>query len=589
MIDESKINEIIDKTDMVGLVSEFVTLSKRGKNYFGLCPFHDDQSPSFSVSPDKKIAKCMSCGEGGNPINFLRKIKNISFEDACFQLANRVGVNLNITKKPTFVDENQKYYQINQIAKEFYEHFLYHSQTGKEALNYLYKRGLTDETIKMFGIGLAPKAKDTLYKVLKDKKFNEVDIEDVGLIKENKDGYYDMFSKRIMFPIIDDSNHVLGFSGRIFGDDDPNQPKYVNTEETKIYHKGNTLYNLNNAIMSIRKKGRVILMEGQMDVISASNANIKEVVCSLGTALTKDQVSLIKKYAKNVVICYDGDSAGQKATHKAFNLLKDIPTTTITLPDGMDPDEFIKKYGASEFIDFINKNQNDIYEFSFLRAFSNRDLNNVYDYEEAKKEVFKFLSLIRSTSLIEKYLRRLSEKLKVSYEAIFNDYNLYSKSSVGIKNVEFKDDIKKNSKEIKSHEKMFLAFLIYDKKYLDLFDKELDGITKYIQSDIATEVYVAISCFYSNNDVSRDNLIKFIYQETNNDIVYELMNLVMKISSYSDETKELVFNDCVKRFLHVKFNLERSEYRINSNEVTDEVTDMLQKKLDYVRKNVNKK
>ena len=197
MISDEKINEIIDRTDMVGLVSEYVTLQKRGKNYFGLCPFHDDQSPSFSVSPSKKIAKCMSCGEGGNPINFLRKIKNISFEDACFYLAERVGVTLERTKVVKEVDENIKYYEINQVAQKFYEHFLYNSQSGKEALEYLYKRGLDLETIKLFGIGLAPKNSNTLTKVLQDKGYSLTLASDVGLVKNGDNGYHDYFSYRI--------------------------------------------------------------------------------------------------------------------------------------------------------------------------------------------------------------------------------------------------------------------------------------------------------------------------------------------------------------------------------------------------------
>ena len=176
MIGEDKITEIIDKTDMVGLVSEYVSLTKRGKNYFGLCPFHDDQSPSFSVSPEKKIAKCMSCGEGGNPINFLRKIKNISFEDACYLLADKNGITIERTKTFKKEDTNSKYYEINQIAQQFYQHFLFNSQTGKEALNYLNKRGLSLETIKMFGIGLAPKEHDTLVRVLKDKNYSLTDF-----------------------------------------------------------------------------------------------------------------------------------------------------------------------------------------------------------------------------------------------------------------------------------------------------------------------------------------------------------------------------------------------------------------------------
>ena len=354
MISQEKINEIIDKTDIVGLVSEYVTLQKRGKNYFGLCPFHDDQSPSFSVSPSKKIAKCMSCGEGGNPINFLRKVKNISFNDAAVQLAERVGIHIEVAKTPTKVDEFAKYYEINQVAQKFYVHFLFNSQTGKEALEYLYKRGLDLETIKMFGIGLAPKNHTTLTKMLTDKGYSLLDAADIGLLRNGNEGYYDTFSNRIMFPIMDEEGRVVGFSGRIFIND-PNQPKYVNTEETPIYKKGEMLYNLNNAIPHIRKANKVLLCEGQMDVIAVSNSGIKNVICSLGTALTAEQAQLIAKYTKNIVICYDGDTAGIKATGKAFNVLRNFNAMSVTLPNGMDPDEYLKLNGKDSFIDYLKK------------------------------------------------------------------------------------------------------------------------------------------------------------------------------------------------------------------------------------------
>lgn len=587
MISEEKINEIIDKTDMVGLVSEFVTLQKRGKNYFGLCPFHADQTPSFSVSPSKKIAKCMSCGEGGNPINFLRKIKNVSFEEACFLLADRVGVQLERTKTVKHVDENSKYYEINQVAQKFYEHFLHNSQSGKEALEYLNKRGLDLETIKMFGIGLAPKNYTTLTKVLSDKGYSLTDAHDIGLITRKENDYYDMFFNRIMFPIIDETGHVLGFSGRVF-DGDTSGGKYVNTQETVIYKKGEMLYNLNNAIPHIRKMGRVILCEGQMDVISLSNAGIKEVVCSLGTALTEQQASLIKKYSNNVLICYDGDSAGIKATGKAFNLLKGLTVNSITLPNGMDPDEYLKSRGKDSFLEFIESNQKDVYGYLYSNAFLNRNLNVAYDYEEVKKTVFNLLFKSGSSLLVEKYLHQLAIDLKVSYDAIYNDYNIYFKQGSGQKNVEVLEETPKISKEMKAHEKWFIYFIAYNKNFLDYFKNEIGEVSDYIENEVILRTYQAIVYFYNSLNNEQNEIYKYCYDMTKNNFIYEVMKGVNELISYDVDKREKMLNDCIERFKNVKYNMTLQEYVVETLEVTPETITTLDQKLKFARIN-NKK
>ena len=587
MISEEKINEIIDKTDMVGLVSEFVTLQKRGKNYFGLCPFHSDQTPSFSVSPSKKIAKCMSCGEGGNPINFLRKIKNVSFEEACFLLADRVGVQLERTKTVKHVDENSKYYEINQVAQKFYEHFLHNSQSGKEALEYLNKRGLDLETIKMFGIGLAPKNYTTLTKVLSDKGYSLTDAHDIGLITRKENDYYDMFFNRIMFPIIDEAGHVLGFSGRVF-DGDTSGGKYVNTQETVIYKKGEMLYNLNNAIPHIRKMGRVILCEGQMDVISLSNAGIKEVVCSLGTALTEQQAALIKKYSNNVLICYDGDSAGIKATGKAFNLLKGLTVNSITLPNGMDPDEYLKSRGKDSFLEFIESNQKDVYGYLYSNAFVNRNLNVAYDFEEVKKTVFNLLFKSGSSLLVEKYLHQLAIDLKVSYDAIYNDYNIYFKQGSGQKNVEVLEETPKISKEMKAHEKWFIYFIAYNKNFLDYFKNELGEVSDYIENEVVLRTYQAIVYFYNSLNNEHNEIYKYCYDMTKNNFIYEVMKGVNELISYDIDKREKMLNDCIDRFKNVKYNMILQEYVVETLEVTPETIMTLDQKLKFARIN-NKK
>ena len=587
MISEEKITEIIDRCDMVGLVSEYVTLQKRGKNYFGLCPFHEDNSPSFSVSPSKKIAKCMSCGEGGNPINFLRKIKNISFEEAAILLAEKVGVKVERTKVVKKTDEFSKFYEINQVAQKFYEHFLFNSQTGKEALEYLYKRGLDVETIKMFGIGLAPKNHNTLTKMLQDKGYSLTDATDIGLLRSNKDGYYDTFSYRIMFPIIDESNRVLGFSGRIFVDD-PNQPKYVNTEETPIYKKGEMLYNLNNAVPHIRKSGYVILCEGQMDVISLSNHGIKNVICSLGTALTVEQAQLLSKYTKKVIICYDGDSAGVKATGKAFNVLKGFNAHSITLPNGMDPDEYLKANSKESFIDYLKNNQKDVFAFLYQNAFTNRNLNIAYDYEEVKKSVFSFLFKSGSLALVEKYLKQLANDLKVSYDAIYNDYNIYSKGIGGVNTVETLPEVEKVTKEIKAYEKMFIAFIAYDKKYLDYFTSELGDISPFLPSGVVFDTYQAILYFYNTLTNKHEEIYSYCFEQTQNNFIFEVLDLVTELVDYEEEKLEKVLSDCIEKFQKIKFSQLRDEFEVKTTLADEEVINTLNEKLQFVRDNVKK-
>ena len=440
----------------------------------------------------------------------------------------------------------------------------------------------------MFGIGLAPKSHNTLAKVLLDKGYSLTDASDIGLVKSNNDGYYDYFHHRIMFPIIDDLGHVLGFSARIFYKDD-NSPKYLNTEETVIYKKGEMLYNLNNAIPHIRKSGRVILCEGQMDVISMSNAGVKDVICSLGTALTAEQAALLSKYTKNVTICYDGDAAGIKATAKAFNVLKAFTVNSVTLPNKMDPDEYIKNFGKDEFLKYIKENQKDVFAFLYFNAFTNRNLSVAYDYEEVKKTVFSFLFKSGSTSLIEKYLKQLAVDLKVSYDAIYNDYNIYSKQLTGGKPVEVLDEPKNIIKEIKAHEKTFISFIIYDREYLDYFNNELGESGNYLENEIVIQTYQAIVYFYNSLDNPQKDIYNYCYSQIKDNFVYDVMNEVTELISFDKDKMDKILNDCIAKFQLVKFIQELGGFEINSNEATSEVIETMNNKLKFVRNNIKKK
>lgn len=569
MISDEKIREIVDKTDIVSLVGEYVELKKKGKNYFGLCPFHDDENPSFSVSPEKKIAKCMSCGEGGNPINFLRKIKNISFDQAAKELAIKYNVTLDEVDLKSEDNSFNRYYKINELATNFYENYLFNSKSGIVALEYLEKRGLSKETIKKFRIGLAPKEDDLLFQYLTNNNYQAIELEDIGLTKNEKD----IFKDRIMFPIIDDKNHILAFSGRIYYPSDT-EAKYINTTETAIYKKGEALYNLNNAISEIRKKKYFFLCEGQMDVISMYNNGFKNVVCSLGTALTNEQVALLKKYSNQVIILYDGDNAGVKATKKAFNLFKDFKAFSVTLPNGMDPDEYLKKYKNSDLEQYIKDNSLDIYEFNYRCAFKDRNIENVYDFEEIKKDVFNLLRDIKQSTIVEKYLLKLSADLHVSNDSLLNEFNInrFKKIEKEIPPIE--------KKAILNHEFDFLCLSIYKKDYFQEFKMRLSDPTEYITSDLALDIYNIINYYYEQESEDAGKLLKYVRENCHDDKVNDIFDRINELSSESDEVSRKRINDLIKRFEDKKYILELKSFKIPAHDVANNMQqDILAKKL----------
>ena len=437
------IKQIIDATDIVALVSSYnIKLDKQGKNYKGLCPFHHEDTPSFLVSPEKKLAHCFGCGGGGDPIKFIMQIENIDFQDAIVKLAEFNGIEYksNYHKKE---NPNKKYYDIVKMAINFYRANYEKTEYGLEARDYLLKRGLTDEVIKDFNIGLAPKQRDSLYEVLRDSNFLELDMVDSGLIN-NENGYHDFFIGRIMFPIYDEQGNPIGFSARIFDNKDKNQPKYINSKESMIYHKSEVLFNFQNAKGEIMKMKRVILHEGQMDVIASYKSGMKEAICTMGTALSITQARILYKYTNNAIICYDGDKAGIKASLKAIKIFKQVGFNVrlVLLPDGMDPDEYVLKYGIDKYKDYFESNLIDEIEYQYLVTIMNKDFSDNIVFKEVCNQIFNLLFAERSESIKESYLKRLAKDTNTSYDAIRFDYN----SFIGNQNVnvDFIDDYEPN-------------------------------------------------------------------------------------------------------------------------------------------------
>ena len=583
MISQEKIQEIIDKTDIVEVVSEYVELKKRGKNYMGLCPFHDDHDPSFSVSPDKKIALCMTCKEGGNPINFLRKIKNITFDQAAKELATRYNVTLDEVDSPKEDYVKVRYYQINKDAMRFYEDYLFNSKSGIEALDYLHKRGLSDEVIKFFHIGLAPKEKDKLYQFLVSSGYNDIDILDIGLINKDEKGAHDIFNNRITFPIIDQRNNTLAFSARVYYETE--EARYINTGDTPIYQKGLALYNLNNAVKSARKKNYLILCEGQMDVIAMVKAGFGNTICSLGTALTSEQVKLIKTITTNVIILYDGDKAGRAATKKAFDLFEGFQVYSAFLPAGMDPDEYLKEHSKEELANLISNQRVNKYDFLFEQAFYGRDASNAYQVSEIKADIFDFLKKEKSRSTIENFLKKLADKLNVSYEAIFNDFNI-AQTKKEVK----KEETPTKSEELKSYELTYFALSILNKEYFDYFNRQLgDNIDLYCSSnvDLFFNLYNDINYGYKTLGFTESRqMLLFLMNNHEGDMVYQKLveyfnQTLPTFLDYEESRIDGMMVDLVKRFKQVAVSNQMKNFKENikvGKDVKENLNNLLETK-----------
>jgi len=505
-ISDAVISEILSKTDIVDLISEKVSLSKKGKSYFGLCPFHNEKTPSFSVEPERKIFNCFSCGEKGNAIGFLQKTENLSFIEAIENLADRANVSIDFTQYKK-ENPNKKFLDINQDAANFYKLYLSSTKQGILAKEYLKNRGISDEVIDKFDIGLSSNEFDLLYKTLIEKGHLVSDLHDLGLVKESeKETIYDLFRERIIFPIVNEHGSVVGFSGRTYVDKKDGSPKYINSPQTIVFTKSNVLYNMNNAINEIKKNNRVVLFEGYMDVIAAYRANVKESVASMGTSLTVDQVRLMKKFTNNVTICYDGDPAGVEATERAIKLFEQahMEIKIVLLPDKMDPDDYLKKYSAADLNKYINDSWIDKIEFAYRKSNMNIDFTKMLDIEHFKKIIFDLIK-DSSNTIIESYINRLSEDTKVSSESIRQDFNQYTKRN--IRNLR-----SRNTQQVKIDQKYSVAerhlvnYYIKDYKYVKSFNQEF-GEMFYIDQVVRDIKMIVEDLHYLNLETSKESII----------------------------------------------------------------------------------
>ena len=423
MIPEDIINEIKYRNDIETAVSQYVNLKRRGKNLVGLCPFHSEKTPSFTVYPENGSFYCFGCGVGGDVFTFTGLIENLDYMESIKLLAERSGISL---PQDGYDDSMQrlkkKIYDINRDTARFFHSFLM-SPGGKWALDYLTGRGLTVKTIKHFGLGAAPDSWDALIHHLKEKGYTESDMLAANVIgKSNRGGIYDRFRKRVMFPIINIRGNIVAFSGRAMPGDDKQGGKYVNTADTPVYKKSENLFGINFA-KSVCSE-RVILVEGNMDVISLHQAGFENTVAPLGTAFTTEQANLLSRYTKEIVLMLDADAAGQKAVRRASGLLENtgLSVRVVVIPDGKDPDEYIKKNGKERFAALLEGAVSDM-EYKLLTAAKDIDLNSEdgrLKYLAAAAEIIAATDDIMTRDI---YIGRLSEKYGVSRTALTTRVN----------------------------------------------------------------------------------------------------------------------------------------------------------------------
>ena len=413
LIDKEIISDIKNSVNIVEIIGEVVALTKAGRNYLGLCPFHGEKTPSFNVVEEKQFYHCFGCGKSGDVFKFIEEYRGVSFMDAVQIVADRAGFPLEIKHSrkelSTHTHPHQALYDIHAEAARFYHAVLMTTKIGEEARSYLYERGLTDEVIKHFQIGLAPNENNYLYKSVSGK-FDEQVIMNSGLFNlADNNLVYDAFQNRIMFPLANDKGQVIAFSGRIWQASDIEQKvaKYKNSRSTPIFNKSYELYHLDKAKATIKKSHEIYLMEGFMDVIAAYRAGIENAVASMGTALTHEHVEHLRKFAKKIILTYDGDKAGQAATAKALNELYDLSVEIVRIPDNMDPDEFIKKNSADDLQNLLTKTR--ISDIEFLLNYLKPDnIENLQAQIEFVEQMSLLIAQVHSITAQYSYIYMLA-------------------------------------------------------------------------------------------------------------------------------------------------------------------------------------
>ena len=563
------INEIRKSVNIVDVVSSYIPLTKKGKNYFGVCPFHDDHSPSMSVAEDKQIYKCFSCGASGNIFTFIENYENISFLEAVKKCADISGIEFNYLKKQE-KNHNQELYDIYKFASKLYQNNL-HSKEGKEAREYLKNRQITDDIIKEFDIGLSLNQANILTTALL-KKYDEKILIKSGLVNEGDYNLYDIYRNRIMFPLYDLSGNIVGYNGRIYNSNNKNDSKYINSKESPIFKKGELLFNYHRAKVEARDYKFVIVVEGQIDAIRLYQAGYRNVVASLGTAITKEHAMLLRKLSNDIILCFDGDSAGEKATNAAIEQLSHlaIEPKIVRLEESLDPDEYILKYGADRFKDKI-ENALNIMQYKELVLKKNIDLTNVEDLALYTNNMIEELNKINDDVLKEISINKLASETKLDVKFI--------KSKLDNKK-EVKIPVKKTVIKYSKYEKSEQGLIYYMLKSIDVIKVYEKKIT-YMPTDRYRKLALKIDCFYK--EYGYIDIADFMTYINEDDISTNALSEILNLN-----LKDEYDNEAILDYLN---NIKRYNDKNLSNKYKKELKEevSLEKKIELAKKAIEYK
>lgn len=572
-IKDEEINEIRSRANIVDIISSYLNVSQKGKNYVCLCPFHNDHSPSLIISPEKQIFNCFTCRTGGNVFTFVMKYENVSFLEAIKIVADKIGYNLNVKDLNVGTEsKNKEDFEVYDFASKYYTNNI-NTTDGIKAREYLSKRGINDAIIKEFKLGLALNEKDTFCKIASKKGWSIDTLDKLGLINKVNANIYDTFINRIVIPIENLKGEVVGFTGRIFNGEN-NTAKYLNTKETEIFKKSSLLFNYHNAKNFIREKRCVIVVEGNMDAIKMSAKGFKNVVALMGVALSNEQIDILKRLKVPVILMLDNDNAGLEATVKNGEILinSDIDTRVVRLSGAKDPDEYIEKYGIDAMENNIN-NAIKYIDFKIEYLKKNKNLNNMEDMITYVKEVIN--SLNNQDDLTKELI---ISKISKDYQI---DIDVLKKAIINVpKKKKIKEELikPKMSKYQKASHKV-LYYMLMDTKYISIYKNALGYFKERMERVLASEIeYYA----KENNDI---NVADFTTYMMDREDEYELLQIILSENgntSISDDE----FESCVKAILNIykKEEIEKLKSKIAEELDQSEKEKLLEKLIDLKRK-----
>lgn len=559
-IPEHIIEKVKEENDIVDVISDVVRLKRSGRNYSGLCPFHHEKTPSFSVSQDKQIFKCFGCGETGNVISFVMKNKSMTFPEAVGYLADRANITLEFEDKKLSRIQRKKenIYKINTLMGRYYYNNLSKNKIAKE---YFFRRGITENILKKFGLGYSMDGWQNAVNYLKRLGINEELMLETGfVIKSDKGRIYDRFRNRVMFPVFDHNGKVIGFGGRVLDD---SKPKYLNSPETILFQKGTNLYGLNFAIKGGLLNKEVIMVEGYMDCISLHQYGITNAVASLGTALTEKQSRLLKRYVDKVIIAYDADMAGQMATLRGLEILKEagLEVSVLNIPMGKDPDEFIRANGKDAFLSLV-KNSEKLMDYKLRKAKEGLNFSNSKDidsYSQRLVDIFKFLDPLERSV----YIKKVAEDTKFSEQALIDLLN--KKLPMDNKN-EYKMN---NMKEYGTKLNIEPIYIKWERSVLKLLCKDKwhkDIKNSLTEDDFIDETHKELMKLILNilNDIEFENLDKKIEIKCENpNLLKEWLNV--RESEFLDNFSDIETFIKDYKYRISKYRLEEQNKRIKNN------------------------